>query len=186
MGAEVTAVVGPRNVELLRSIGADHVIDYSREDFAASGAAYDLIIDNIENRRLGDVRRALAPNGTLVLNSGRSAGGLRGLVRLIRPILLSPFSRQTMRRYVSNPDAADLAVLAELVDASVLRPVIDATFPLEETAAALRHVADGHPAGKVVISVSGEPVVDRAAASTLTMSSTDGRPIGVGPVALDV
>jgi NADPH:quinone reductase-like Zn-dependent oxidoreductase len=186
LGAEVTAVVSTRNVEVVRSIGADHVIDYSRSDFAAGGVAYDLILDNIERRPLGDVRRALAQDGTLVLNSGRDAGGLRGLIRLVRPILLSPFSGQTLRRYVSNPDAEDLAVLADLVDAGKLRPVIDATFPLSETAAALRHVADGHPAGKVVISVSREPAADRAAASTPERSTIDGRPMEVGPVALEV
>jgi NADPH:quinone reductase-like Zn-dependent oxidoreductase len=186
MGAEVTAVVNARNVELLRSIGADHVIDYTRQDFAAGGVQYDLIVDNIENRPLGDVRRALAPSGTLVLNSGRNAGGLLGLIRLVRPILLSPFSRQTLRRYVSNPDATDLAALSALVDAGELRPVIDATFPLSETVAALRHVADGHPAGKVVISVSRDTIDDRAVASTPEVPATSGRPTANGPVPLKV
>jgi NADPH:quinone reductase-like Zn-dependent oxidoreductase len=153
MGAEVTAVASTRNVELLRSIGADHVIDHTREDFAAGGPRFDLIVDNIESRSLSDVRRALIPDGTLVLNSGRAAGGVRGLIRLARPIVLSRFSRQNLRRYVTNPDAADLADLSALVEQGSLRPVIDREFPLAETAAALRHVADGHPAGKVVIGV---------------------------------
>src|SRR5262245_42444799 len=182
MGAEVTAVARAVHEGLLRSIGADHVIDSSREDFGTGGPRFDLIVDNIENRRLSDVRRALVPDGTLVLNSGRSAGGLRGLIRLVRPILLSPFSRQTMRRYVSNPDATDLAALSALVDAGQLRPVIDRVFPLADTVAALRHVADGHPAGKVVVSVSREPADDRSTTATTDRSTVGGRPTEIGRV----
>ena len=186
MGAEVTAVANTRSVDLLRAIGADHVIDYTREDFASGGARFDLILDNIENRSLSDVRRALAPDGTLVLNSGRNVGGVRGLVRLIRPILLSPFSRQTLRRYVSNPNAADLAELAALAEEGKLRPVIDSAFPLADTAAALRHVEHGHPRGKVVISISGDAANDQAAASTPSLSRNDLRQRSVASTALNV
>ena len=186
MGAEVTAVASTRNVNLLRSIGADHVIDYTREDFATGGPRFDLIVDNIENRSLSDVRRALAPDGTLVLNSGRGASGLRGMIRLVRPVLLSPFSRQTLRRYLSSPKAADLAVLAAFVDDGKLRPVVDSVYPLAETAAALRHVERGHPAGKVVISVSGNLADDQAAASTPSRSMNDLRQRSVASTALNV
>ena len=132
------------------------------------------------------MRRALAPDGTLVLNSGRGAGGVRGLIRLVRPVLLSPFSRQTLRRYLSNPKAADLAVLAALVEEGKLRPVVDSVYPLAETAAALRHVEQGHPAGKVVISVSGNPADDQAAASTPSLSRNDLRQRPVASTALNV
>jgi NADPH:quinone reductase-like Zn-dependent oxidoreductase len=154
LGAEVTGVCSAPNVELVRSIGADHVIDYTREDFTQGSARYDVILDNIENRTLTEVRRALTPNGTLVLNSGTGAGGLALLVRLVRPLVLSPFGRQKMRRYVSNPRQEDLAFLAGLVNEGKLRPVVGRTFPLEETPAALRHIETGHARGKVVVTVA--------------------------------
>ena len=153
LGAEATGVCSGRNAELVRSIGAVEVIDYTREDFTAGGPRFDLILDNIENRSVSEVRRALEPRGTLVLNSGTGASGLGLLVRLIRPLLASPFSRQKMRRYVSTPKAADLAFLAALVEQGKLRPVIDTTFPLGETVAALRHIESGHARGKVVVAV---------------------------------
>ena len=154
MGADVTGVTSTPNVELVRSLGADRVIDYTTTDFTTEGATYDLIFDSIENRSLSDVRRALKPNGTLLLNSGRDAGGIRGLVKLLRPLVLSLFGPQTLRRFLSHPNAADLAVLADLVDQGKLRPVIDRTFPLRETVAALRRVEAGHARGKVVIAVA--------------------------------
>ena len=153
-GADVTGVTSTPNVELVRSLGADRVIDYTTTDFTTEGATYDLIFDSIENRSLSDVRRALKPNGTLLLNSGRDAGGIRGLVKLLRPLVLSLFGPQTLRRFLSHPNAADLAVLADLVDQGKLRPVIDSTFPLPETVAALRRVEAGHARGKVVIAVA--------------------------------
>lgn len=153
-GAHVTGVTSTRNVELVHSLGADEVIDYTREDFTRRPAAYDVIFDLIENRKLADVRRALTPNGTLVLNSGTGATGLPMLVRLVRPILLSPFSSQSMRRYLSTPNAADLAVLKDLVEAGKLEPAIDRCYGLDETMEALRHIKGGHARGKVVLSVA--------------------------------
>ena len=155
LGAHVTGVTSTRNVELVASLGADDVIDYTRDDFTRRSGEFDLILDNIENRSLADVRRALAPNGTLVLNSGTGADGMRLLVRLVRPLLLSPFSSQTMRRFVSNPNAADLLALKELVDSGRLTPAIDRCYPLDETVAALRHIRGGHARGKVVLSIAG-------------------------------
>jgi NADPH:quinone reductase-like Zn-dependent oxidoreductase len=154
MGADVTGVTSTPNVDLVRSLGADRVIDYTTTDFTTEGATYDLIFDSIENRSLSDVRRALKPNGTLLLNSGRDAGGIRGLVKLLRPLVLSLFGPQTLRRFLSHPNAADLAVLADLVDQGKLWSVIDSTFPLPETVAALRRVEAGHARGKVVIAVA--------------------------------
>ncbi len=151
---EVTGVCSTRNLQLVRSIGADHVIDYTQEDFTQGGPRYDLIFDCVENRSLSEVRRALRPGGTLVLNSGTGAQGLRMLVRLVRPLLLSPFVGHKMRRYLSRPNHADLAILKTLAEQGKLRPVIDRTYPLAETPAALRHIATGHARGKVVIATT--------------------------------
>jgi NADPH:quinone reductase-like Zn-dependent oxidoreductase len=114
---------------------------------------YDLILDNVENHSLADCRRALTPDGTLVLNSGTGAAGLGLLVRLIRPILTSPFVKHGLRRYLSSPKREDLEVLTAMVEAGALRPVIDATYPLLEAPAALRYIEAGHARGKVVVSI---------------------------------
>jgi NADPH:quinone reductase-like Zn-dependent oxidoreductase len=155
LGAHVTGVTSTRNLELVRSLGADEVIDYTRDDFTRRTAAFDLIFDLIENRTLADVRRAVTRNGTLVLNSGTGASGLRMLVRLVRPIVLSPFSSQSMRRFLSTPNAVDLEVLKDLVETGGLSPVIDSCYGLDETVEALRHIQAGHARGKVVLSVVG-------------------------------
>ena len=154
LGAEVTGVTSTRNVEMVRSLGADHVIDYTREDFTRGGPRYDLIFDNVENRSLRDCRRALTPGGTLVLNSGTGTRGLATLVRLARPLVLSPFVRQHLRRYLSHPNRADLTVLKALAEEGKLRPVIDRSYPLRDTPAALRQIEAGHVRGKVVVTVS--------------------------------
>ncbi|HEU5161183.1 MAG TPA: NAD(P)-dependent alcohol dehydrogenase [Streptosporangiaceae bacterium] len=146
-GAEVTGVCGPSNVELVRSLGAHHVIDYTQEDFTADEGRYDLIFDNVENRTVAECRRALTPTGTLILNSGTGEGSL------VKPLLLSPFIRQNLRRFVVVPDHRDLAALTELIDSGKLTPVIDRTYPLAETPAALLHIETGHARGKVVITM---------------------------------
>ena len=153
MGAHVTGVTSTSNVDLVRSLGADDVIDYTREDFTERRGAFDLILDNIEDRPLAAVRQALTPKGTLVLNSGTGASGLRMLVRLVRPVLLSPFSAQTMRRYLSNANHADLEVLKGMVLADQVRPVVCRTYPLADTVDALRLIESGHARGKVVLAV---------------------------------
>jgi NADPH:quinone reductase-like Zn-dependent oxidoreductase len=154
LGAEVTGVTSTRNVEMVRSLGADHVIDYTREDFTEGGRRYDLILDNVENRSLADCRRVLAPDGTLVLNSGTGAQGLAMAVRLVRPLVLSPFVHQRLRRYLSHPNRADLSLLSALVEEGKLRPVIDRVYPVQDAAAALRQIEAGHVRGKVVVTVS--------------------------------
>jgi NADPH:quinone reductase-like Zn-dependent oxidoreductase len=154
MGAEVTGVAGTRNIELVSSLGADHVVDYTREDFTEGGPQYDLIFDNVENRSLAECRRALKPDGTLVLNSGTGSTGFGGIVRQVRPLVLTPFVDQRLRRYLSRPNRADLDVLRALAEAGKLKPVIDRTYPLLETPEALRHIATGHARGKVVITVA--------------------------------
>ncbi|MEA2080706.1 MAG: NAD(P)-dependent alcohol dehydrogenase [Pseudomonadota bacterium] len=152
-GAEVTGVCSTRNVDRVRSIGADHVIDYTQEDFTQARQRYDLIFDNVENRSLSDCRLALTPDGTLILNSGSGAHGFGLLVRLLKPLALSPFVRQNLRRYLSIPNHKDLVVLKELVESGKLTPVIDKTYPLRETPAALGYIEVGHVRGKVVIIV---------------------------------
>jgi NADPH:quinone reductase-like Zn-dependent oxidoreductase len=140
-------------VAMVRSLGADHVFDYTKADFTAARSRYDLILDNVENRSLSDVRRALKPGGTLVLNSGTGASGMEMIGRLIRPLVLSPFVQHRLRRYLSNPNRADLEVLTAFVEDGTLRPIIDSSFPLAETPAAFRHIEAGHARGKVVIAV---------------------------------
>lgn len=151
LGAEVTGVCGPRNVELVRSLGADHVIDYTREDFTQGATKYDLVLDNVENRSLAECRRALTPRGTLVLNSGTGATGLRMLARLLAPLVISPFVRHDLRRYLSMPNHADLLVLRDLVDAGKLEPVIDRTYALHDVPSALAYIEAGHARGKVLV-----------------------------------
>jgi len=152
LGAEVTGVCSTKNVELVRSLGAHHVIDYTRDDFTPTGP-YDLVFDNVENRSLAECRRALTPRGILVLNSGTGSRGLGLLVRLLKPLVLSPFARHGLRRFLSVPNHADLVVLTEMVDRGQLRPVIDRTYRLDETPAALRHIETGHARGKVVVTM---------------------------------
>jgi NADPH:quinone reductase-like Zn-dependent oxidoreductase len=154
LGAEVTGVCGTGSADLVRSLGADHVVDYTREDFTRARRRYDLILDNVENRPLAEVRRALTERGTLVLNSGTGAQGLAMLVRLVKPLLLARFTRHRLKRYLSSPDRDDLTYLAGLVEEGRLRPVVQTVYPLRDTAAALRHIETGHARGKVVVAVS--------------------------------
>ena len=154
-GADVTAVCSTRNVDMIRSIGADHVIDYTREDFTRNGHRYDLIFDVAANRSLSDCRRVLASNGTLVV-VGAAGGGRRMapiVARLLGAIVLSRFSSQKMLPFLAKNSKDDLIVLKELIEAGKVRPVIDRTYPLSETAEAMRYLEDGHPKGKVVITV---------------------------------
>lgn len=153
LGAEVTGVCSTANVEMVRSLGADEVVDYTREDFTEQTGRYDLIFDNVENRTLEDVRRALTPEGTLVLNSGTGASGLAMTMRILRPLALAPFARQRLRRFLSRANAADLALLKSLAETGKLRPIIDRTFPLSQTADALLYLERGRTRGKVIVTV---------------------------------
>ncbi len=154
MGAEVTGVASGPNLDLVRSLGAEHVIDYTSEDFTHATGAYDLILDNVENHPLAAVRRALTPRGTLVLNSGTGATGLAMLVRLVRPLVISPFVGHRLTRFLSNPNADDLALLASWVEDGSVRPVVERTYALGETVEALGNIASGRSRGKVVVSVA--------------------------------
>jgi NADPH:quinone reductase-like Zn-dependent oxidoreductase len=156
LGAHVTGVCSTANVDMVRSIGADEVIDYTREDFTRRAGRYELVFDNVENRPLAECRRVLTPDGTLVLNSGSGARGMKLLVRLLKPLALSPFVRQRLVRYLSRPNYADLMLVKELVETGRVKPVIDRVVPLSETAVALRHIETGHARGKVVVAVRGD------------------------------
>jgi NADPH:quinone reductase-like Zn-dependent oxidoreductase len=155
-GAEVTGVCSTKNLELVRSIGADHVIDYTKEDFRKGGARYDLILDNVGDHSMAATRRALTPNGVLLSNGGGHAGGALG--RVIRLAIVSMFVRQQGKPSLKAQNRPDLHVLKELVEAGKVKPVIAGTWPLREAPEAIGHVAAGHARGTVVIAI------DRAAA----------------------
>jgi NADPH:quinone reductase-like Zn-dependent oxidoreductase len=152
LGAEVTGVCSTKNVELVHSIGADHVIDYTREDFREGAERYDLILDNVGNRSMADTRRALKPNGMLISNGGGHTPGKLG--RVIRGALASMFVRQQARPSLKTQNHADLVALTKLIEAGTVTPVIGGTYPLAETARAIAHVAGGHARGTLVIAVS--------------------------------
>ena len=154
IGAEVTGVCSTAKVDLVRSLGADHVIDYTREDITDGGLRYDAILDIGGNRRLSQLRRALTHKGRLVIVGGETDGRwLGGSDRQVRAILLSRVVSQRLGTFVCSENAKDLSALRELVEAGKLTPAIDRTYPLRETVAAIRYVLDGHARGKVVIGV---------------------------------
>ena len=151
LGAEVTGVTSTRNVELVRSLGADHVVDYTREDFTEAGPRYDLILDNVGNHSMAQTRRALIPTGTLISNGGGHEDGKLG--RTIRAMFASMVVRQQATPTVKTQNRDDLVALKDLVEAGKVTPVIDRTYPLIEAPAAIGHVAAGHARGTVVMTV---------------------------------
>jgi NADPH:quinone reductase-like Zn-dependent oxidoreductase len=150
-GAEVTGVCSTKNLELVRSIGADHVIDYTQEDFRDGDERYDVILDNVGDRSMADTRRALTSNGTLLSNGGGHTAGK--LVRVIRGFLVSLIVRQQARPSVKTQNRSDLIELKELVEPGGVKPVIGGTYPLGRTADAISQVAAGHARGTLVIAV---------------------------------
>ena len=154
LGAEVTGVCSTGNVELVRSLGAAQVVDYTTDDFTDGRTRYDVILDNVGNRPLSRLRRALTPAGTLVLNGGGSPGGVIGPIgSIVRAVVVNGVVRQRLRPFIAKPNRADLLTLTGLVEEGKLTPVLDRTYPLADTAEALRHVEQGHARGKVVITV---------------------------------
>jgi NADPH:quinone reductase-like Zn-dependent oxidoreductase len=147
-GAEVTGVCSTRNVDMVRSIGADQVVDYTQEDFTQSGQRYDLILDNVANHSFSDLRRALTPQGIIIPNSGHG-----GMGYVFKAYLLSPFMHQQESPFMSTPNHEDLVVLKELIEADKVTPVIDRTYPLSETPEAFRYLEEDHARGKVVITL---------------------------------
>jgi len=153
-GADVTGVCSTRNLDLVRSIGADHVIDYTREDFTRSGRTYDLLFQLAGTRSPSECRRALTPKGTLIPSSGESDGRWIGpLDRLLKAAVLGPFVSQRLALFEAKPSGDDLRLLKELIEAGEVSPVIDRTYQLSETPEAVRYLEGGHARGKVVITV---------------------------------
>jgi NADPH:quinone reductase-like Zn-dependent oxidoreductase len=168
-GAKVTAVCSTRNLAMVRSLGADRVIDYTQEDFTMGSQRYDLIIDIVGTHSLSDYRRALNPHGSLVivgsLDRGRWLGPLAGT---IDAWLYSPFVSQKLIFLFANLNAEDLDVLRDLMREGKITPVIDRQYTLSEVPEAIRYLEQGHARGKVVVTVAGDSVPDGAAASAGT------------------
>jgi NADPH:quinone reductase-like Zn-dependent oxidoreductase len=153
-GAEVTGVCSTTKVDMVRSLGADHVIDYTSDDFAGGESRYDVILDIGGNSSLSRLRRALTPKGTLVITGGETDGRwLGGTDRQIRALMLSPFVGQKLGSFLCSQNLQDLIVLKELIEAGKVTPAIDRTYPLSEVPDAIRHLKEGHARGKVVITV---------------------------------
>ena len=151
-GAEVTGVSSTGKTDLVRSIGADHVIDYTRDDFADGRQHYDLILDIGGNNRLARLRRALAPTGTLVI-AGGEGGKWTGVGRQLRALMLSPFTRQRLTTYVSTHRQADLDTLRQLIETGQVTPVIGKAYPLADLPEAISHLQAGHARGKIAITI---------------------------------
>jgi len=155
-GAHVTGVCSTRNVDMVRSLGADRVIDYTREDFTKSSERYDVIIDNVANHSLLENRRVLKPKGIYVLigGGGPSEQGLIGpLAKPIKAMLLSPFVSQKMGMMMADPSNKDLTILGDMMQSGKLKPVIDRTYKLSEVPEAIRYLEQGHARGKVIITL---------------------------------
>lgn len=152
-GAEVTGVCSTQNVDMVRSIGADNVIDYTREDFTRGAQRFDLVIDNAANRSLRSMRRVLAPNGTMVLVGASKGDWIGPVVRILGAKQLSRFGGQKMVGFFADPTREDLLTLKELIEAGKVTPVIDRTYPLAETPDAIRYLETMHARAKVVITV---------------------------------
>jgi NADPH:quinone reductase-like Zn-dependent oxidoreductase len=155
LGAEVTGVCSTHSAELVRSLGADRVIDYTTDDFTRERARYDVILDNVGNRPLRRLRRALTPRGILVLNGGGSPGHVIGVMgTMLRAAAVNGFVRQRLRFLPTREDRQELAAITALLGEGKLTPVLDRTYPLAGTAEGLRYVEAGHAHGKVVITIA--------------------------------
>ena len=153
-GAEVTGVCSSKRVEFVRALGADHVIDYTKNDFTRDEARYDVILDNVENHSLGSIRQAAKRDGTIILNSGSGSSGLRFWIRFLEPLARNPFTSQRLLRYMSTPNSADLALLGRLVIEGEVTPAISRVVPLEEVPHALTALEEGHGRGKTVVRIA--------------------------------
>ena len=153
-GAEVTGVCSTAKTDLVRSVGADHVVDYAREDFAGGEHRYDVILDIGGNSRLSHLRRALTDHGRLVMVGGETGGRwLGGMDRMLRAIVVFRLVSQELGTFIASENAADLSVLRDLIEAGKIVPAVDRTYPLSQTPAAIRHVQEGRARGKVVITI---------------------------------
>ena len=153
-GAEVTGVSSTAKLDLVRSLGADHVIDYTRDDITAGDHRYDVILDTGGHRPLSQLRRTLTPRGTLVIVGSEHGGRwLGGSDRQLRALMLSPFTSQRLTTLICSENTQDLQALTELIESGQVRPVIDRTYPLSQIPQAIQYLRDGHPHGKVVVNL---------------------------------
>ncbi len=154
MGAEVTAVCSTRNVELVRSLGADHVVDYTKENFTEGTAQYDLIVDNVGNHPFLDLRRVVKPQGTIVTVSGPKTNNFLGpMTRVARQTMLDPFISQRLVFFIADIDAPDLKFMAGLMREGKLKSVIDRRYPLEQAGAAIDYIGTSRARGKVIVTL---------------------------------
>ena len=154
LGAEVTAICSTKHVDKLRSIGADHVIDYTHEDFATNGKQYDVLLDLVGNRSMADCRAVLETKGIYISCAGSPSGNWIGpIVWTLGVIIAGMFASQTMAPFLVKPDGKDLDVLKSLIEAGKVTPVVEGRYTLRETAQAIQHVANGHAQGKSVITI---------------------------------
>ncbi len=154
LGAEVTGVASTGNLDLVRSLGADHVLDYTHDDFADGSDRYDLVLDLAGNPTLSRLRRALTRTGTVVIVGGEEGGSFSGgMNRQLRALALSPFVRHRLTMFIAKQRTSDLDRLTDLIETGRVTPSVERTYPLHETAAAMRHLAAGHTRGKVAISI---------------------------------
>ena len=152
--SHVTAVCSTRNVEQARSLGADHVVDYTREDFTRSGRRYDVLFDNAGSRSWRECKRVLEPEATVVLVGGPKENRLLGpLAHLGQMLLASRLGKRKAVFCIARPNSADLAVLRDLIEAGKVTPVVERRYELAEVAEAFRYLGDGHPRGKIVVTV---------------------------------
>jgi len=151
--AEVTGVCSTKNVELIRSLGADHVVDYTREDFTGSDVRYDLMFDNVGNHSLLQCRRILKPDATYISNGGPAGRWLGPAAHLLKTMMLAPFVSQKVTSLLEAANPADLRTLKDLLEAEKITPFVDRTYPLAETREALRYLQTRHARGKVVITI---------------------------------
>ena len=152
-GAHVTGVQSTGACDLVRSLGADRVIDYTKDDFTTGEARYDVVLDNVCNRTLADVRRVTKPTGTVVPNGGGSPAKNASILGILRTIALRPFISQKVLFGVTKPTRADLQTLADMIQAGTMTPVIDKVYPLAAAAEAFRHLEAGHAHGKIVVTI---------------------------------
>jgi hypothetical protein len=152
-GAEVTGVCSTKNVELVRSLGADKVIDYTKEDFTAGTERYDVILDNVANRSLADCRRVLTPNGKYIMIGGPNGTWIKPMDRVLKAAFLSRFVSQKMTMMLSDPTPEDWAAMRELLESGKVKPVIDRRYPLSQIADAMRYLEQGHARGKVIVTL---------------------------------
>jgi NADPH:quinone reductase-like Zn-dependent oxidoreductase len=158
-GAMVTGVCSTPNLEMVRSLGADEVIDYTREDFTRREQRYDLIVDNVGNRSLLACRRVMAPNGILVVVGAPEGRWVAPVARVLWALLLSRFGRRKFRPHLTDTTREDLELLTELIEAGTITPIIDRRYPLSDVPDAIRYLETMRARGKVVITVSGVPSV---------------------------